>query len=319
MRNIIPQYRFIRKIGFFWIAGMIAICSSSFADDHLPRVLILNSSAYIQKYSQVEEEFNLSLSGHTIVEELNIGSKWISEEKIEEKIYDSTPELILCIGSKAYLLAKKFTKNTPLLFILGIHRNRFALTDKTYVIESELSPVSQLTMFRFFFPGLIKVGVLYSKYNQQWFSRAQSSAKEVGIELAGIYIGETASFREGLEALLPKIDALWLISDPIVLTSREQVKAIFRESHVLQKPVFAYDRIFGSFGATLIISADVVTMAKQASQMAFNILANKSTLQKKQIPAGSHIAIHLDKIKQYQLLLNPRALSSVNEYIHNSK
>lgn len=312
MNNNLARRSLISGVFFFCIVFL-------FAPDFLlagkpGKVLIINSNSSVKKYSRMQTAFKANFTEPTA--EMDIGSKWLDEKTAEKTILDVNPGLIFCIGSKAYLLASKVSEDANIIFSLGINWQRFPLTGKTYVIASESQPAMELTMYRYFFPEIKKVGVIYSMdHNKEWFKTAVMSGKEVDIEVLGVSIKKDKEIETALQDILPKVDALWLISDPIVLSDIKQVKRIFELSDAMKKPVFSYDKLFAGFGASLIISADIATMGGQAAKIADNILNKKEITEKVQYPAGSHIAINLKKIEQYGIPLNSKALSSVNDFI----
>lgn len=296
------------------ILSVIVFTSDALMAKGRETVLILNSNLSVKKYSQMQTAFKAHFEGSAV--EIDVGSNWFDEKVVEKSIRDTKPGLIFCIGSKAYVLAHKMARDTNIIFSLGINWQRFPLTDKTHVIANEIAPMMELTTCRYILPSVGKVGVIYSKtHNKEWFQTALAEAAEVGVEVIGIPIEKDREVKAALNTLLPTIDALWLISDPVVLASTERVKEIFTLSDAMKKPVFAYDKLFANFGAALVISADIATMGKQAAKMANNILHDKESMVKAQSPAGSHIAINVKKLEQYGIPLNPKALSSVNEFI----
>lgn len=277
-------------------------------------VLILNSNLSVKKYSQMQTAFKAHFEGTTV--EIDVGSNWFDEKEVEKSLRNTKPGLIFCIGSKAYALAHKMADDADIIFSLGINWQRFPLTDKTRVIANELAPVMELMTYRYILPSVGRVGVIYSKtHNKEWFKSALADAAEVGVEVVGIPVEKDKEVKAALTTLLPTVDALWLISDPVVLAGTERVKEIFTVCDAMKKPVFAYDKLFANFGASLIISADIATMGKQAAKMAGNILHGKEATAKAQNPAGSHIAINVKKLEQYGIPLNSKALSSINEFI----
>ncbi|MEE9458535.1 MAG: hypothetical protein V3V84_02090, partial [Candidatus Bathyarchaeia archaeon] len=90
---------------------------------------------------------------------------------------------------------------------------------------------------------------------------------------------------------------------------------IFKQSKAAMKPVLAYDKVFVNFGAALVISADISTMAKQAAGLTLDILADQKITERIQNPAGTHIILNMKKVKEYGINLNIDALDSVNEII----
>ncbi|MGR3319466.1 MAG: ABC transporter substrate-binding protein [Candidatus Anammoxibacter sp.] len=297
---------------------VIMLSATSVAADKSKKVLILNSNASVKKYFMMQNEFKAKSKYHNV--DVDLGSKWKSEKWLKNTIRNANPDLIFCIGSKAYDQASNLAKKIPKIFSLGINWRRMSISENTYVVASEVPVTTQLMMFRYFFPEIKTIGVLYSKTNnKKWYRKAVSEANDMEINIIGKAIKKDAALTEALQDMLPKVDALWLIPDPVILSGKEQVTQIFKESSKFGKPVFAYEKIFGDFGAAFIVSADVPTMARQAAQIAANALAGKDIGAKVQDPAGSYIAINLKKIEMYGVKLNSKAIPSVNDFIEESK
>ena len=118
-----------------------------------------------------------------------------------------------------------------------------------------------------------------------------------------------------LKKLLPKVDALWLIPDPIVISNIESVNKLFGQCQTAGKPIYTYDKAFAGLGATLIMSADIPTMIRQSAEIIFSIQEDRKIEEKVQNPAGSHIILNMKKVEEYGLNLNIEALDSVNEIV----
>ena len=298
---------------FICISSSLFISKSLFAEDK-KKVMILNSDMSIYKYSLAHTEFKSKMAGPAY--EIDLGSKWTDETKVANTIYEMDPKVIYCIGSKAYILAHKLAKDKKLIFALVINWRRFPMDENTYGIPSELPQNMQLMMHRYLFPEINKIGVLYSKaYHKEWLNIAIESGKDVEIDVIGRPISKSGEIEQALNELLPKVDALWLIPDPIVINKIESVKKIFKQSKAAMKPVLAYDKVFVNFGAALVISADISTMAKQAAGLTLDILADQKITERIQNPAGTHIILNMKKVKEYGINLNIDALDSVNEII----
>ncbi|HHB92741.1 MAG TPA: hypothetical protein ENK59_05975, partial [Thioploca sp.] len=154
-------------------------------------------------------------------------------------------------------------------------------------------------------------------HNSQWFELAVSQAEEVGLSLHGQNITNTTEIFQKLEKLLTKVDALWLISDPIVLHNANQVQQIFDITNTVKKPIFAYNTLFTKYGAVLTIAADLPTMGRQAADLAKSIIEKQSIdeEEKIQLPAGSNVTLNLKKVREYNININHSALSSVENII----
>lgn len=278
------------------------------------KVLIINSNDSVKKYSLIQSVFKTNFEGDTA--EIDIGSNWLDEKAIEKTISGMNTDMIFSIGSKAYIMASRIAKDTNIIYSLGINWQRFTITGNTYVIASEVPPLTNAMMFRYFFPDIKTVGVIYSKnHNKEWLKTAVAEAGQAGIRIIGKPVAKEKDVNHAIAQLLPGVDAVWLISDPVVLSGMEQVKEIFAQCDAKKIPVFSYDQLFTDFGASFIISADVATMGKQAAKIAQNLLSNKDAVEKVQNPAGTYIAINVKKLELYGIKLNTKAFSSVNEFI----
>jgi putative ABC transport system substrate-binding protein len=177
----------------------------------------------------------------------------------------------------------------------------------------------EITLFRLFFPNVQKIGVLYSKkYTEEWFKNATNEAKEmremgVEIEIMGRSISQTKQVIPTLKKLLEKVDAFWLISDPELMSTKEDLLNILQECDARKIPVFSYHEAFADFGAILIVSADNLTIGRQAAGIVREILSGNKLDEKVQFPAGSRIIFNLTKVKEYGLQYNEDAIGFANE------
>lgn len=278
------------------------------------KTLIINSNQSVKKYSLMQSVFQNKFKSTT--QGINLKGELADKHWLGQTLDEVNPELIFCIGSKAYLQTSEQAGDTNILFSLAMNWKRFQLTKNTYVIATELPPINILMLYRYYFPDMKSFAILYSKqYNQEWFAEALADAADIGIKITGIPLDKNTDIRKLMTASLPDVDALWLIADPIVISSRAQADAIFHLSDAMNKPVFAYSKAFADFGATFIVSPDIRTMGGQAARMAAKLVAKEVVAEKVQDPAGTYTAINLKKIDRYGIKLNARALASVNDYI----
>ncbi len=287
--------------------------STLIAREH-DNILILNSDVSINKYSLANSEFKSKVSN--LIGEIDLGSKWLNKKNIENKILEIDPDIIYCIGSKAYQTAYKVGKDKNLIFSLIINWYRLPVGKNTYGISNELPQGMQLMMYRYFFPDINKIGVLYSKdYNEEWFDIAVESAEEMDVYIIGRSVNKPGEIKSALKKLLPKVDALWLIPDPIVIDNIDSAKMIFDISEAAGKPILAYDKAFANLGASFVMFADISTIGKQAAIIVNDIQTGQEISNSIQDPAGSYIILNMKKVREYGTKLNIEALDSVNEII----
>jgi putative ABC transport system substrate-binding protein len=277
-------------------------------------ILILNSNSAVKNYELAQAAFAANSAG--IKAKINLGDDSNDIDTVRERIRQVNPDAIYAIGSKAYLLAHDIAEDRKIIFSSVLNWQRLPMSKNSYGVSNELSPGMQLMTYRYLFPKLKKIGIIYSeKFNKEWLSAAAETATDVGMEIVSIPIVEPAGLTSALEKLLPEVDALWLISDPVVLADQESALEIFNQSAAMKKPVIAYAEIFSTLGATLVISADISTMGLQAATLSRDLLEHKEVLQPVVDPAGSYIMLNMKKVQEYGLDLNNEALGSVNQII----
>jgi putative ABC transport system substrate-binding protein len=115
--------------------------------------------------------------------------------------------------------------------------------------------------------------------------------------------------------LLPNIDALWLISDPVIVSNKKILTEVFKECDQHKVPVFTYHDAFTAYGAMLIVSVDDATIGRQSAGLSNDLLAGVKMVEKIQYPAGTHIIFNLKKAKEFKLLYNEQALGAVNQLV----
>ena len=276
------------------------------------KVLVVNSDGAVEKYNTAQQSFRESFGGP--VTEINLAG--LTDRAAERAIRAEAPTAIYSIGAKASIAASKATPGRPIVMSSVINWQRLpaATAAGTHVIANELPSATQLTMFRYFFPKVKRVGVLYStEFNRQWMAEAIAAGRDVGIEVIGIPVRTPGAARAGLSGLLSKVDALWVASDPVVLADEAAVRAIFADSAAARKPTFTYASAFAEFSPTLIVAPDVPTIGRQAAGILQGLVPGAK--KEVQSPAGSEVTLNLRAVKDYGLDLNEEAMDSVNRVL----
>ena len=305
-------YAFVLGLFVFILLSLFTL-QALYAGNH-GKVIVINSDMSVDKYNRVQTELKSRIDNIETI--FDLGSKLVNESKIKGKILEIGPDVICCIGSKAFQFAEKFTEDKNIVFAMAINWRRFPIGENTYGVSNELPLSMQLMTYRYFFPDIKKIGVLYSKaYQKEWMNIAVKSARELDFEIIGKPVNKTKYVKKNLKKLLPDVDAVMLIPDPIVMNTLESVNAIFEQSAEAQKPVFAYSKAFVYFGPALIVAPDLITMGKQTAVLAQDLIKGHKFEEKVKNPAGTHIILNLTKAEEYGMDLNEDALDSVNEII----
>lgn len=274
------------------------------------KVLIVNSNASVEKYKLVQEIFKKNIS--VPVTDINLEN--MNGENISGGL--SEPSLIYCIGAKAYTFAAQNFAGKDIVFSSMLNYKRMNLTPKAYGISYELHPRMSLYIVRSIFPTIKRIGMLYSKqFTKQWFENAGEQAKELGMEIAGRAVSDSKDTESLLKQLIAETDAIWLISDPVVMPEEKYLTMVLKICDAYKKPVLSYNEMFAELGASLVVSVDDPTIGRQAAGIASELLSGTKVEDKVQYPAGSQIILNLKKVKEYKVEYNSNALGTVNTII----
>lgn len=279
-------------------------------------ILIVNSHRSIDRYQVAEQAFINQIQSQTNASEItqiDLAHEEYPERLLQELLNQENHSHIYCIGAKALGSIDTIAPPQPIVFSSVLNWARFENQQGISGIASDIAPASQLAMFKLFFTEIQSVAVLYSQRNRALIRKLAQAAEQVGITLNTVEINERDSIEAHMQQVSLNNDALWLLSDPVVLSSVAKAKQLFATADQHNLPVFSTNRFFKELGATFIISADRPTIGRQAALL---ISAdNNETQNKIHYPVGSHISLNMSKVEQYKLNLNFQALDNVNELI----
>ncbi len=279
-----------------------------------PSVLALVSDGKVSKYRQAMQGFVDASSYEVRV--LDITEAGLDEQGIGGVIDAQHPDLIFTVGARAYLLGEKAHDRIPLLFSSAINWQRFPQSKGVYGVAMEVPLSYQFFMYNYFFPTIKRIGVIYSdRYNREYIHRAKQRAKEMGLELVPQKIATSGEIGNALNALAGRIDALWIVADPLVLASSANLQLLFERTEQAGIPIFSYEPAFRNYGPVLTISAEPRSMGAQASALARSVLSGRVSRNQVQEPVGTHITLNLKQVKKLNLKFNEEALDSVTDII----
>jgi putative ABC transport system substrate-binding protein len=311
----------MKIVGFCKILILLTafLVSTSFAQSN--KVLIINSDNSIFRYETIAVEFKKVLQQNAYQwTEFNLNSHIDAEVKLKQLIQQENPELIYCIGTKAYSLARNHAHNGKLLFSAAINWRRFGIDEGTYGVANELSPAQEISLLRYFFPAIKNIGLLYNdKFSREYVESIKKDALALGINIVNQPINDVQEISDVLDELLPKIEMFWMISDPVVLSSKASVQQIFQAAQQHKKPVYAYSDVYVEQGAVMAISADLATIGRQSASLALMIDKGNVPEGTVQSPAGSTVTLNKCALDALRLSFNQDALDSVNKIVECDK
>lgn len=306
--KIMNFYKVLIGLTAFWV---------SFAFAQPGKVLIVNSDNAVFRYEKIAEEFKKVIQQNAYqVAEFDLNSHADADADLKQFIQQENPELIYCIGTKAYSLAKNYSANKKVLFAAAINWRRLEVGENTYGIANELAPAQEISLLRYFFPAVKKIGLLYNeKFSREYVETIKKDASAVGISVLNQPINNDREIGETLNELLPKIDMFWIISDPVVLNSKDSVQQIFQSAQQHKKPVYAYSDVFIEQGAVFAVTADPDTIGRQSANLAMTLDKDKAPAGIVQSPAGSTVTLNKCVLDALPLNFNKDALDSINKIV----
>ena len=302
----------IFTISFFLI--LLLISNISFAKQF--KILIVNSNSAVARYEKISTAFQEQLRKNNYLPiEFNLGGREDHLESridLQQVIKLEEPDIVYCIGSKAYELSKEQIKDRILLFASIINWKKLNINNMTYGIANELSPEQEIMQLRLLFPDIKKIGLLYSEENNlNYVETIKNNAHALKTEIVAQPINDLSDIDAELKLLLPKIDLFWLIPDPLVLQNKDSILQIFQIAQQQNKPIYAYSDTFMEYGAILNISSDAATIGNQSA--AIVMLLQQSTLIKDKVltPIGTHVNLNICMVDKLKINFNKKELSSV--------
>ncbi len=308
----------MHRINFCKILVILTLLFSNIVFAAQSKILIVNSDNNIHRYNKIATEFKSILQKNNHVwDEIDLGNLSNPESTLKQTIQQQHPDIIYSIGSKSYSLASKYTNNIKLLFSGIINWHRLDVEHNIYGVANELNPSQDISLIRYFFPKVKSLGLLYNKqYSAEYVESIKSKAVSLGVKIITQQLDKVEEIPTKLNNLLSQVDMFWLISDPILVNSKQSVQQIFSAAKQHQKPVYVYNDVFIKYGGLLAISADFGTVGRQAANLFMIMEKNKSKNGMVQIPAGSSISLNMCEIEALQIEFNQEALDSVNKIIN---
>lgn len=281
------------------------------------KVLIVNTNTAVPRYEKIATEFKNTLpkSAYQWLE-FNVETHASPDNDLEQLIQTEKPNIIYCIGSKAYSLSQNHVTDKILIFSAAINWQRLNIDDKTYGVANELAPEQELTLLRIFFPEVKKIGILYSKeFTTEYIETLKKVTVPFNIEIVDRQIKHPSEINSELNELLPKIDMLWAIADPLVLENEEAVMQVLQIAKQQKKPVYAFSDSFVKHGAALSIAPSMSTIGGQSANLLMSLNEGKFPVDRVKFPAGSSITLNMCTFETLKLPLSKEALSSVEQII----
>jgi putative ABC transport system substrate-binding protein len=295
-------------LSLFLLTGLSGIAAAT-------EIAVLKSSG-LPYYEQAVIGFNAGLSPTISVKEYNLNGQLAEGREIARALRASPPDLIFAVGLKAAVAAKLEIFDQPVVFCMVLNPEAYGLPAPNMTgIAVRLPAETQLAALRSTIPHRTRVGVLYDEdHSGDFIRQAHQAAKQQGLELLAVPVRRQEEIPHAVRALLPRIDALWLIQDQTVVS--ESAIPFFLESTLAAKvPLFTFSSTLVQQGALGALVLDPWTVGKQAAQVALSrINRHHVSAGLLQAPDRPQLALNWHTAEHMGLTLSPE-LIRVADYL----
>lgn len=314
-----------------WAIGFAAVVSGctpaiavkdslrpALATDSAHHVLMLRSSSNPQ-FDDPIASFLAAYPGTVSVYDLERNS----DGSLQAELQKVKPNLIVTLGSKATLLCKEICRDMPVVFAMVVNHERLELgqLDNFAGVAIEQAPLAEFSQFKMVHPTLSKVLVIYNKAASEALVRkAASAVKSLGIELVLESVDESAFVGDAYDKHKGRIDAVWLLSDQIVMNAKTFDLLKQRTNADKHALLASFSDEFVKAGALMAVSSDSSTIGSQVAAITRLVLEQQQTPKSVgvQAPVGSRLAVNLDTASAIDLQIPADVLPFIHTVFRSS-
>jgi putative ABC transport system substrate-binding protein len=267
-------------------------------------------SADLPQYRETVDRFKATSSpGNTFTEYRLDGDLSLGREA-GRAIRASRTQLVFAVGLKAAVAAKLEIPDTPVVFGLVLNPSEHGLPAPNMIgISSRIPPALQFNAWRKVHPSARAIGLLYDPQQSGGFvATAHTAAREAHLTLVLSPVSRSEEIPTAYRALLAKVDAVWLIRDPS-LVSEEAARFFVEEALQRRVPVFTYSPDIAQMGALVSIAVTPADIGRQAAEIGRAWLAGERIKLGRIVdPEDVQVTLNLHTAEYLGLPISPEAL-----------
>jgi len=185
--------------------------------------------------------------------------------KIVRRIQGENPDLILALGAKAAWVARE-VRNTRVVFSMLSGPEKYKLGNMAGV-KLDVPVEFYLKQAKEIIPGLQIIGVIHSE--DRLIAEAKSAAGAMGLEIVSEKISSLEEIQSVMDVLLANVDAIWVHSDPVVMSSSRVVKELIILKALRKRvPVIGFNKwLVDSGGALFCLFSNYDDIGRQTGRL----------------------------------------------------
>ncbi len=243
-----------------------------------------------------------------------------------ERHLRENPNLVCTIGSDAVLDLVSLHSKIPAVFCMilnpvslgaasSIQKPGGEFTGTTLLVD----PGKQLETLQIADPAVKRVGVLYTvgdPTSSAFLSLASTEANALQISLVAKGISSDRDIESALNSLAGKVDAMWIIADPMS-TDSAALGATTRFTHAQNIPMLGLSPVTVAQGALVALSPNYKDLGDVTAEMAATILSGVSTPADMQVrgPRATVLTINIATAANLKLKLPEDLLHLADQVI----
>ncbi len=269
----------IPALGIALILSVLSLVASpDSAGAESGRIVVLNGQD-LKPYQDVLAGLQQSLAKQGITSTIEVyplqGNAAKTQEVLSE-VKKTGARLVVTLGSAATQAAVREVGHLPLMAAMIVSADDIKPASNATAVLLEFPLDTQLQWLRRIVPGANTIGVLFNpKENQTKVNNALRIAKDTGLSLVIQTVDTPRALPDALENVSRHVDALWGISDSIVMTP-QTAEPILLSTLRNKIPLAGLSTSWVKAGALYALDRDYLDIGNQCGEIAGKILGGTS-------------------------------------------
>jgi putative ABC transport system substrate-binding protein len=312
-----PLSQMIRPafVGFTGVSLSLCLVALGWPGPAMASEIVILKSADLAAYNQAVAGFKATMPPSTSFTEYDMQGDVARGQKLARKIRASDAMLLLAVGVKAALVAKLEIVDIPVIYCMVLDPAKHDLRAPNMTgIRLDVPIERQFTTMRSVLPPVKKIGVLYDpEKTGDLVEEARLMARAVGFEMMARAVHAGKDVPAALRALLPQIEALWLVPDSTVLTE-DSLPFVMGTALDTNVPVIGFSSELVRSGALVGLSVNYEDVGRQASVLARKILSEPARSFTAMLPPERlRLSLNLKTARFLGIVIPPEVVSNADE------
>ena len=273
LTHLIPALGLALILSVLWL-----VLSPDSACAESGRIVVLNGQD-LKPYQDVLAGFQQSLAKQGITTTIEVYPLQGNAAKTQEvlgEVKKTGARLVVTLGSAATQAAVREVGHLPLMAAMIVTADDIKPASNATAVLLEFPLEAQLQWLRRIVPGANTVGVLFNpKENQTKVNNALRIAKDTGLSLVIQAVDTPRALPDALENVSRHVDALWGISDSIVMTP-QTAEPILLSTLRNKIPLAGLSTSWVKAGALYALDRDYLDIGSQCGEIVGKILGGTS-------------------------------------------